>query len=469
MIPWPREPNPARSAHRSTPGHRIREGQGFRARWSPRGSASTSTGALRPRLRAGRIPVRTPRDVLKIGHSECPGGGLRTPERAREPWPSYRIRRNRRSEGGIVFEACRTGRFGAGSRRFDAETGPPKNSLWPIFSTSTPFRLPEDTLCPIFSTFCASGSGPGRRAAAGGCILARCGPRLRARARARPKLALAGGWNHGKRASVVEARLRWRQIPPIGRESPPAAPRAAIRSATELHLGFQPTVANTRSGERVSGPEGDRRPAGARWRTGAPLRLRRGLGNRAATCRKAALKGLWTFMPIGPLPHSSSTSGFALRNLHKSPDTTLAGEFVREHLAPGARPRGTAIGAGFVRLHPGRAHIGPASPSGGFAPRPAPPGRVCRPSSGRSRRAGVPPCAGAPSAGGRRLGGLDGRRRRPGRGSKYELQGHGQKRWEFPNVFVHGAAGSERARQIRRSEACRFSCTQPVPRPKTKI
>ena len=207
-------------------------------------------GALRPRLRAGRIPVRTPRDVLKIGHdespggnstafvlkighSECPGGGLRTPERAREPWPSYRIRRNRRSEGGIVFEACRTGRFGAGSRRFDAETGPPKNSLWPIFSTSTPFRLPEDTLCPIFSTFCASGSGPGRRAAAGGCILARCGPRLRARARARPKLALAGGWNHGKRASVVEARLRWRQIPPIGRESPPAGARRSARVRPE--------------------------------------------------------------------------------------------------------------------------------------------------------------------------------------------------------------------------------------------
>ena len=168
-----------------------------------------------------------------------------------------------------------------------------------------------------------------------------------------------------KRTSVAKTRLRWRQIPSIGSEFPPAAPRAAIRSATELHLGFQPTVANTRSGERVSKLGGVRLPAGVCWRTGAPLRLRRGLGHRAATCRKAALKGLWTFMPIGPLPHSSSTCGFALRNLHKSPGTTLAGEFVREHLAPGARPRGTAIGAGFVRLHPGRAHIGPASPSGG--------------------------------------------------------------------------------------------------------
>ena len=66
-----------------------------------------------------------------------------------------------------------------------------------------------------------------------------------------------------------------------------------------------------------------RRPAAAWKRLGWDARgssdRPRRLGRKALpTCEKAAVKGRWAGVPIDPAAYGSPTSGFALRNLHKS-------------------------------------------------------------------------------------------------------------------------------------------------------
>ena len=68
-------------------------------------------------------------------------------------------------------------------------------------------------------------------------------------------------------------------------------------------------------------------------------------------CGEAAVKGRWAGVPIDPLAYGSSTCGFALRNLHKSPGLRvgdLAASAVDFRVAGTLRP--AAIGAGFARL-----------------------------------------------------------------------------------------------------------------------
>ena len=93
--------------------------------------------------------------------------------------------------------------------------------------------------------------------------------------------------------------------------------------------------------ERISAPT-TKAPLASRGRHGRQAlgRLRRGLrlrvaadtgGRRLGACgagsacesrpaKKAAVKGRWAGVPIGPFAYGSGTSEFALRNLHKSPD-----------------------------------------------------------------------------------------------------------------------------------------------------
>ena len=61
--------------------------------------------------------------------------------------------------GAIAFLARRGARCGPERRCGGAGIGLPDNTLWPIFSTSTPFAPPENTLCSIFSTSSAGGAG----------------------------------------------------------------------------------------------------------------------------------------------------------------------------------------------------------------------------------------------------------------------------------------------------------------------
>ena len=134
-------------------------------------------------------------------------------------------------------------------------------------------------------------------------------------------------------------------------------------------------VADARSGGGISGLEGARRTAGARRLAKAPPRLRRRHERGDASCGKAAVKGRWARVPIGPAGYGSSTCGFAVRNLHKSPPQRARSRCARKLRRACGALWPAAIGAGFVRLAAGRARVRPAGARGLTGRRcPRPPG-----------------------------------------------------------------------------------------------
>ena len=164
-----------------------------------------------PAPRAGRIPARPARCAEKRpgcisrqenyrrcaeNRPECVSRqrptGARRARTGREPLHAFWETAGQ--DGGIVLVARRAARGGSGRRRRGAEIAPPGDALCPIFSTTTPFRLPENTLWSIFSTCSAVGSG------LEGCpTLGEVRP-LRPRSRCAP----------GPAATLVKTPVRWR-------------------------------------------------------------------------------------------------------------------------------------------------------------------------------------------------------------------------------------------------------------------
>ena len=134
------------------------------------------TGAGAPR--AGQTSARHPQNVLKIDQNVFPGRkttaivlkigqsvflgrGLRAPGARGRPAGARRPpMKPQVGRGGVIFSARKAARGGPVRRRRGAEIAPPGDTLCPIFSTTTPFRLPENTLWPIFSTFPRSRRSP---------------------------------------------------------------------------------------------------------------------------------------------------------------------------------------------------------------------------------------------------------------------------------------------------------------------
>ena len=99
------------------------------------------------------------------------------------------------------------------------------------------------------------------------------------------------------------------------------------------------------------------RPAGIRGRKrrdGSSVRPLCGR-KRSRPAETPALKGRWAGMPIDPAVHGSPTCGFALRNLHKSPNCWVGASPRLQRLAGFGCLSLAAISAGFVRLVAGRA------------------------------------------------------------------------------------------------------------------
>ena len=127
--------------------------------------------------------------------------------------------------GDIILVARRAARGGPGRRRQGAEIAPPGDTLCPIFSTTAPFRLPENTFWPIFSTSPAVGTGLKRRPAletvrqlrphprcapdAGRSAYARDLQARRLRTRLRRAATAAGA--SARAAPVVKTRVHWRE------------------------------------------------------------------------------------------------------------------------------------------------------------------------------------------------------------------------------------------------------------------
>ena len=161
----------------------------------------------------------------------------------------------------------------------------------------------------------AAGGRNGSGVSGSGCAKhpAPCHPERRRRSRRSRRTSLAAGGRSGSGVSGSGC----------ARHPAPCHPERRRRSRRSRRT---PPAAGGRNGGGVSG-SGCARPC---LRTPAPGRVdgrRRpcasGAGSclRVAACGKAAVKGRWTNVSIGPAVHGSSSCGFALRNLHKSPGT----------------------------------------------------------------------------------------------------------------------------------------------------
>ena len=315
--------------------------------------------------------------------------------------------------GDIIFSARKAARGGSGRRRRGAEVGLPDNTLCPIFSTTTPFRLPENALWSIFSTCSAGGtglkgrlslgavrplrprprraSGAGRPVRASGLQVRRLRTRLRRAAegscRMRPafaarswsKLAFTGGWNHGKHASVVKNGSRWRQTPADrprfsgGGTSAPVAPAAKPQFRRPYQEAWSKpafSVPTAKAGFDHGAPACAGGPAGGALGGGAPCaRPERARGLERTSDPRPAARNLHQSPQVGgrPQAHRAHRRGEApTRHLGDLWRFRKAKPQVDEPWAAGSmnidvhRPLSAALPAGWNHFqaeptHPGRA------------------------------------------------------------------------------------------------------------------